>query len=137
MDTFETLMDDIPLLQDLATETDRKPFDESRTHNSKNFSKQITEPSVKENPFLPYEHLARLAQERQQFKQELDAFTENMKRENLYKRTQSIHINEKPLTAKEATIKAITEKVLTQLKPIIEEQINKELSLYLDECTDS
>ena len=137
MDTFETLMDDIPLLQDFATETNQKPLEKHHSFNSKGFGKQTTKPAIKENPFLPYEHLARLAQERQQFKQELDAFTENMKYENLHKRAQSTHINEKPLSVKEATIKAITEKVLAQLKPIIEEQIDKELSLYLDECVDS
>lgn len=122
MDTLDTLMDDIPLLQDFANEVNHK---------------QTPKPSINENPFLPYEHLARLAQERQQFKQELDAFTENMKHENQYKKIQAERSNEKPLTIKEATIKAITDKVLSQLKPIIEEQIDKELSLYLDECVDS
>jgi len=137
MDTFETLMDDIPLLQDFATETDRKPSKKTQTSNRNEFYKQTIEPAIKENPFLPYEHLARLAQERQQFKQELDAFTENMKYESLHKSAQTNYLNEKPLTVKEATINAITEKILAQLKPIIEEQIDKELSLYLDECTES
>ena len=137
MDTLDTIMDDIPLLQDFATETNRKQSKNPHTQNNHVFNKHTLEPTIKENPFLPYEHLARLAQERQQFKEELDAFTENMKHESQYKRFQSKHTNEKPLTVKEATIKAITEKVLSQLKPAIEAQIDKELSLYLDECVDS
>ena len=137
MDTLDTIMDDIPLLQDFVAETNRKQSEPPHTTNNHIFNQQALEPTIKENPFLPYEHLARLAQERQQFKQELDAFTENMKHESKYKRFQPGHASEKPLTIKEATIKAITEKVLSQLKPIIEEQIDKELSLYLDECIDS
>ncbi len=136
MDTLETLMDDIPLLQDFVAETNLKQSNKSHTPN-KLINKQAIESTIKENPFLPYEHLARLAQERQKFKQELDAFTENMKHESQYKGFQSNRIREKPLTVKEATIKAITEKVLSQLKPAIEAQIDKELSLYLDECVDS
>lgn len=121
MDRFKTLKDDIPLLQDFVTNT----------------STPTTTSTIKENPFIPYEHLAQLAHERQQFKQELDTFTENMKYENQYKIAQSNAKNMKPLTVKESTINAITERILAQLKPVIKEQVDKELSLYLDECIDN
>ncbi|UZE94983.1 hypothetical protein [Alkalimarinus alittae] len=155
-DMDDTLfMEDIPILNDIVTEsrnnnTTNSPLNRSQPQPT---LKESTKSERKENPFLPYEHLAKLAQEREQFTQSLEAFTENLKHErttrdqtpNTYNnrvsstynnRVSSTYNNRTP-NKNDAIVQAITNKVLNQLKPMIEEQIATELSLYFDDIVDN
>lgn len=149
--------DDIPLLEDYASPPSIEPPTNNQPIGAQHEHQTASEPEPntdrKENPFLPYEHLARLALEREQFTQSLEAFTENLKNDNPYSNnsnnnssvstnrdSQSNHSNtEGALTRNnnDAIIQSITNKVINHLKPIIEEQVAAELSLYYDETIDA
>ncbi|MFD2229890.1 hypothetical protein [Alkalimarinus sediminis] len=133
----QTLLEEIPLLKDIVIEHD----DGQTNSTTQTTAKQQTQPEQKPkplddskaNPFLPYEHLAKLALERERFTQSIEAFTENLKQEKRYQ--------EKPLDPQnnynphknDAIVQAITNRVLSQLKPVIEEKIAVELNLYFDD----
>lgn len=139
MDNSDLQMDDIPLLQEFADDTHHpikqcppSPLPQPATQSSTDQSAATLSP-MKDNPFLPYEHLAQLAVEREQFRQNLEAFTENLKQERRYsQQTSSSRPGQESNSPDEPVVAAITEKVINHLKPIIEEQIRRELSLYLE-----
>ena len=133
-------MDDIPLLDDIVTETDANHSNENQScqeHPHKRSLPQTKSTNEhKANPFLPYEHLAKLALERERFTQSIEAFTENLKHENAHRERVPATQNSSSSHKNDAIVQAITNKVLKQLKPVIEEKIAAELSLYFDEILD-
>ncbi len=139
MENSNPQMDDIPLLQEFADDThhpikQRPPSPLPRPATQSSTDQAAATPSpMKDNPFLPYEHLAQLAIEREQFRQNLEAFTENLKQERRYSQLASSGDElKKPDHPDDPVVAAIAEKVINHLKPIIEEQIRTELSLYLE-----
>ncbi len=134
-------MDDIPLLEDLVTDTN----DNHANKRQPSQAHQANSPSpstggaddLKENPFIPYEHLARLALEREQFTQSIEAFTENLKHENPY-RTITKNPREPFISNRnDAIVQAITRRVLDQLTPIIEDKVATELHTYFEAETEN
>ena len=135
MDKPDKHMDDIPLLEDMINDA----LDE-QSGNKDNPSH-----IKKENPFLPYEHLARLAREREQFSKSLASFTDNLKQDRPYSRyntsSSGLSTNTSYVTSgqnNDAIVQAITRKVLNQLKPIIEDKVAAELAAHFkDTSTDA
>lgn len=124
----ETLQqDEIPLLEDIVLNDSNEPPPTQKAGSSDDHQA---------NPFLPYEHLAKLALEREKFTQSIEAFTENLKHEKTHRKPGSSSQEASILYKNDAIVQAITTKVLNQLKPVIEEKIAAELSLYFDDIVD-
>ncbi|WP_250657631.1 hypothetical protein [Alkalimarinus coralli] len=133
-------MDDIPLLKDIVTDNQTTTSQVSKSTPEKDsetaFSPPNTRSEGKENPFLPYEHLAKLALEREQFTQSLEAFTENLKHEQPYReRTPKA---QRPLTSNsnDVIVRTITSNIIKQLRPIIEEKVASELERYFEDTSE-
>lgn len=133
-------MDDIPLLEDIVTEADASHSNENQScqehPHKRSLSQTKSTDELKANPFLPYEHLAKLALERERFTQSIEAFTENLKHDNTRRERVPSNQDSSSSHKNDAIVQAITDKVLKQLKPVIEEKIAAELSLYFDEILD-
>lgn len=134
-------MDDIPLLEDIVTDTGGNHSNDNYSkdnHSQQAHQKSRSLPQAgstndpKENPFLPYEHLARLALEREQFTQSIEAFTENLKLEKPYRERTPATRTPSLSNKNDAIVQAITNKVIKQLTPLIEDQIATELNAYFD-----
>lgn len=133
-------MDDIPLLKDIVTDNKTASNQITGAAPEKN-SEAAPSPSStinesKENPFLPYEHLAKLALEREQFTQSLEAFTENLKHEQPYRERQ--FKAQRPLSSNsnDVVVETITNNIIKQLRPIIEEKVASELELYFENTSE-
>ena len=136
----QSLLEDIPLLKDIVVDNgdNQKSTSTFNTPYRQPQSKQKTAviDDQKANPFLPYEHLAKLALEREKFTQSIEAFTENLKHEKTDREREFTIRDASKSHKNDAIVQAITNKVLNQLKPVIEEKIATELSLYFDEIHD-
>ena len=127
-------MDDIPLLEDIVTESNGHHSNDVQSHKTDPSQHLRSQPKSanerKENPFLPYEHLARLALEREQFTQSIEAFTENLKHERPYHQRTPAARKRTFSNKDDAIVQAITNRILDQLTPIIEDQVATELNAY-------